>query len=138
MPCLRRIYIAPTACTYILRDVSILFHLSLCVFHKKARSLYYSRNLYSGPFPCTLDPLIIPAVKRLRAKVYQWILWALIWRSLTPLITMTLNPLVWELIGKLIFIHFVMQLLSTFDHALRTLTPKKLTLNTRWGIYEWN
>jgi len=33
---------------------------------------------------------------------------------------MTLNPLVWELIGKLIFIHFLMQLLSTFEHAIGT------------------
>ena len=28
--------------------------------------------------PCMLDPPIIPAVKRLRAKVYQWMLWGLI------------------------------------------------------------
>ena len=84
--------------------------------------------------PCMLDPPIIPAVKRRRAKVYQWMLWGLIWRSLTPLITMTLNPLVWELIGKLIFIHFLMQLLSTFEHALGTFAPNKIILNTRWAI----
>ena len=40
---------------------------------------------------------------------------------------MTLNPLVWEIIGKLIFIHFLMQLLSTFEHALGTFAPKKYT-----------
>ena len=44
---------------------------------------------------------------------------------------MTLNPLVWELIGKLIFFHFLMQLLSTFEHAHRTFAPKKIILNTR-------
>jgi len=94
----------------------------------------YSRNLYIEPFPCTMDPLIISAEKRLRAKVYKWLLWGLIWRSLTPLITMTLNLLVWELIWTLIFIHFLTLLLSTFEHAQRTFPPKKIMLNTRWGI----
>ena len=108
-----------------------------CIFfikQLKTSKTNYSRNLYSGPFPYTMDPLIIPAEKGLRAKVYQWLLWGLIWGSLTPFITMTLNPLVLELIWKLIYINFLMQLLSTFEHAHRAFSPKKIILNTRWGI----
>ena len=97
------------------------------------KSIQYHPNEWTPP--CCLNPPIIPAEKRLRAKVYKWLLWGLIWRSLTPLITMTLNPLVWELIWKLIFIHFLMQLLSTFEHAHRTFAPKKIIPNKRWGNY---
>ena len=38
---------------------------------------------------------------------------------------MILNPWVGELFVKLIFINFLMQLLSTFKHALRTFAPVK-------------
>ena len=44
---------------------------------------------------------------------------------------MILNPWVGELFVKLIFINFLMQLLSTFEHALRTFAPEKIILNTR-------
>jgi len=44
------------------------------------------------------------------------------------------KPMVGELFVKLILIIFLMQLLSTFEHALRTFDPEKIILNTRLGI----
>ena len=38
---------------------------------------------------------------------------------------MILNPWVGELFVKLIFINFLMQLLSTFEHALKTFATEK-------------
>ena len=55
-------------------------------------------------------------------------------KVINPVITMILTPLVGELFVKLIFMNFLMQLLSTFEHALRTFAPEKIILNTRWGI----
>ena len=44
------------------------------------------------------------------------------------------KPMGWGVICKTIFKKKLMQLLSTFKHALRTFAPEKIILNTRWGI----